>query len=279
MNLIENQSFEGERSLFCSKNFLLKSVTFNYGESPLKESKNIKLDSCTFTWKYPLWYCKNVEVKNSKFIDTSRSGIWYTQNIEITDSLIGIEKTFRRSKNIKLKNVDMPDARESMWKCSDIELENVRIKGDYFGMNSKKIVANSIVIDGNYCFDGGRDIVIKNSILNSKDAIWNCKNVLIENSKIVGEYFGWNSKNVTLKNCTIESLQGFCYMENLTLIDCTLINTTLAFEFSKAKGNVLNVIDSIKNPAELNLICENVKELILEKGFYDPKKIHIEMKK
>ena len=40
--IIENQEFEGERPLFMLKDTKLNNVKFNFGESPLKESKNIE---------------------------------------------------------------------------------------------------------------------------------------------------------------------------------------------------------------------------------------------
>lgn len=275
MKIIENKEFEGERPLFNSSNLNLKNVKFNFGESPLKESKNLLLENVTFTYKYPLWYSKNVVVKNSVLKDLARSGVWYTYNITFENCKIEIEKTLRRSSDINLKNVSFLNAKETLWKCKNINIENVTVNGDYFGMNCSNIVANKLIINGNYCFDGAKNIYIKDSILNSKDAFWNTKNVVIENSIIIGEYIGWNSENVKLINCKVESDQGFCYMKNLSLVDCDFNNVTLAFEFSTVKGNVLSEINSIKNPKEITLKCKKVGELILEDKFIDLRKIKI----
>ena len=92
-----------------------------------------------FKWKYPLWYSNNVTLENCVLFDTARSGIWYTDNIEIIDSTIEAPKTFRRAKNIKLKNVYLPNAEETLWTCENIRMEHVVAKGNYFGMNSKNI--------------------------------------------------------------------------------------------------------------------------------------------
>ena len=83
---IKNKIYEGERALFCSKDLEIFDTTFQNGESPLKESKNLYINNCNFKWKYPLWYCNNVEVVNSTLFDTARSGIWYTNNITIKNS-------------------------------------------------------------------------------------------------------------------------------------------------------------------------------------------------
>jgi hypothetical protein len=80
---IKNKIFEGERSLFSSCGLKIYDCTFQNGESPLKESKDIYLKGSNFKWKYPLWYSNDVLVEESKLDVTARSGIWYTHNITI----------------------------------------------------------------------------------------------------------------------------------------------------------------------------------------------------
>ena len=65
MKKLNQGLFVGERALYHSLDLEIIDSTFQDGESPLKESKNIKLDNCIFKWKYPLWYCNNIEVKNT----------------------------------------------------------------------------------------------------------------------------------------------------------------------------------------------------------------------
>lgn len=272
---LKDKVFEGERSLFSSNGLYIENCTFQNGESPLKESENLDIDGCTFKWKYPLWYCENVKVKNTILEDTARSGIWYTKNIEIINSNIIAPKTFRRSRNIILKNVIIPNALETMWNCDDVVLNNVKVTGDYFGFGSSNIEANNLVIDGNYSFDGGKNIVVRNSRLISKDAFWNSENVTVYDSLIVGEYLGWNSKNVTFINCEIESLQGLCYMENVKLVNCKLINTTLAFEYSSVDADIRGNVDSIINPSKGVIKADLIKEVILDEKYINPKKVKI----
>lgn len=78
MEVINNRIFEGERVLFTQNNLLIDSCTFQNGESPLKEGRNLIISNSTFSWKYPLWYCTNVKVNNSLFNQMARAGIWYT---------------------------------------------------------------------------------------------------------------------------------------------------------------------------------------------------------
>ena len=65
MKKLEQGLFVGERALYNSKDLEIVDSTFMDGESPLKESENIKLRNCIFKWKYPLWYCNQVEVYNT----------------------------------------------------------------------------------------------------------------------------------------------------------------------------------------------------------------------
>lgn len=268
-NLVQG-IYTGERALFKSENLNIVDSIFEDGESPLKESKGINLSNCIFKWKYPLWYCNEIQVKDSTLLETARSGIWYTHHIQIKDSVIEAPKTFRRSSYIELDNVDMPLAQETLWNCHDIRMNHVQARGDYFGFNSENIQINDFNLTGNYCFDGGKNIEVHNTKLISKDAFWNCENVTVYDSVIIGEYLGWNSKNLTFVNCTIESLQGLCYIENLKMINCKLLKTTLAFEYSTVDAQIVNHIDSVFNPISGVIKAKSIGEVTLDPTKIDP---------
>ncbi len=270
MNTIDQQHLTGERALFKSNNLIVKNSVFEDGESPLKESRNLDISDSIFRWKYPLWYCENVEVSNTTLLETARSGIWYTNNIAIIDSIIQASKTFRRGKDIRLTNVHMPKAEETFWNCENITLDNVQAEGNYFAMNSKNITAVDFSLSGNYAFDGAENIEIHNSKLISKDAFWNCKDVTVYDSVIIGEYLGWNSINLRFVNCYIESEQGLCYVENLVIENGKIINTDLAFEYSTVDVSVNTTIDSVKNPISGTIKAKNIGELIMEESEIDP---------
>ena len=264
MEIIREGMFTGERALFASRELDIRDSVFADGESPLKESRAIRLDGCIFKWKYPLWYCDGVSVRSSTLLETARSGIWYTKNISMNDCVIDAPKTFRRSENILLKSVKMPNAHETLWNCKEVTLYDVSAVGDYFGMGAVGVNAEGLHISGNYAFDGAMNIRIKNSRLISKDAFWNCENVTVENCYIVGEYLGWNSKNVTFINCTIESNQGMCYMDNVVMRGCKLVNTDLCFEYCSVDAEIDSHIDSVKNPTSGRIVAESIGEIIHE---------------
>ncbi|MBO4534745.1 MAG: DUF3737 family protein, partial [Clostridia bacterium] len=126
MDVIKDRLFEGERAEFWAQGKRYEGCTFRNGESPLKESRDISLDGCTFGWKYPLWYAHRILVERSTLLETARSGIWYTRDITIRDSLIEAPKTFRRAEGITLERVKMPNAKETLWGCKDVNLQDVK---------------------------------------------------------------------------------------------------------------------------------------------------------
>ena len=257
----------------------IRDCIFDDGESPLKESSDLKIYNTMFKWKYPLWYCRNVEVYDSSIFEMGRAGIWYTDNARFERCVVDAPKDFRRCKDLTLIDVTFTTAWETLWSCDNVTLKDVRVKGQYFGMNTDNINAAGIDIVGDYCFDGSRNVVITDSRLLSKDAFWNTENVTVKNTFISGEYLGWNAKNLTLENCTIESLQGMCYIDNLVMKNCKLINTTLAFEYSTVDATIDSSIDSVINPTSGSITADYIGELIMEKDKIDPSKTTIVCRK
>ena len=241
--------YTGERALFMLKDTYIEGARFFDGESPLKESCNLEIFKSTFEWKYPIWYAKDVLVRESYLSETARSGVWYTDNITFESCTIDAPKTFRKASHIYLRSCLLNHADETLWFCNNIKLENVKAKGDYFMMGCEDVEVDRLELDGNYFLDGSKNVVVRNSTLNSKDSFWNTENVTVINSKIIGEYLGWNSKNLTLINCEISSLQALCYIEGLRMINCKLTDSTLCLEYcSNIDATILDTVESIKNP-------------------------------
>ena len=272
---IRAKRLTGERALFMSRGLRIFDTIFDDGESPLKESRDIALTNCMFKWKYPLWYCRGVKVTDCQWFEMARAGVWYTEDMSVERAVIEAPKNFRRCRRLLLKDVDMPNAAETLWSCDGVTLENVSARGDYFAMNSENVEARNLRLVGNYSFDGARNVTVENSRLLSKDAFWNGENVTVRDSFISGEYLGWNGENLTFENCTIESLQGLCYIENLTMRNCKLLNTTLAFEYSSVEADIDGRIDSVINPSSGTIRADDIGELIIEKDKVDPSRTKI----
>ena len=269
---IHQQFLTGERALFHAKDLDIYDTIFDDGESPLKESSNISLKDSMFKWKYPLWYCSNIQAERTTWFEMARAGVWYTNDISVKDCVIEAPKNFRRCRNLTRENVSFSNAEETLWSCSDVHMKHVYAKGDYFAMNSENMEIEDFSLVGNYSFDGVKNLTIRNAKMLSKDAFWNTDHVTVYDSFISGEYLGWNAKNLTLINCTIESLQGMCYIDNLVMKNCKLINTTLAFEYSSVDAEITSKIDSVLNPSSGTITAESIDELIIEKDKIDPSK-------
>lgn len=273
--LVKQELLTGERALFGSRNLRIVDTIFDDGESPLKESSDIELEGSMFRWKYPLWYCQNIQARNCTWFDMARAGVWYTKHILVEDAMIEAPKNFRRCRDLTLRRVSFANAAETLWNCEEVTMEHVTAKGDYFTMNCSDMVVSDLQLYGNYSFDGVKNVEVRNSRLLSKDAFWNSDHVTVYDSFISGEYLGWNAKNLTLVNCTIESLQGMCYIENLVMKNCRLINTTLAFEYSTVDADITGRVDSVINPTSGTIRAESIGELIMQKDRIDPAKTTI----
>lgn len=264
------QIFTGERALFAAQDLTLQNCIFADGESPLKESRNIRLSQCMFKWKYPLWYSHDITAQDCTWFDMARAGVWYSERVTVEDCAIEAPKNFRRCHDLTLRNVSLPNAAETLWSCDGVTLDHVTAKGDYLAMNSRNMTVDGLTLYGNYSFDGAENVTIRNSRLLSKDSFWNSRNVTVYDSFISGEYLGWNAKGLTLINCTIESLQGLCYIEDLVMRNCRLLNTNLAFEYCTVDAELVGRVESVKNPISGRIVADEIGELILESDKIDP---------
>ena len=138
MKKIVGGTYTGERSLYDLHDAYLENVVFGDGESPLKESSNLLITNSSFEWKYPLWYGKNIVVKDSKITETGRAGIWYSDHVTFSNTPIKGPKNFRKCDDLEITNCDFEDAQETLWKCSNVRLTNSKIKGNYVFMGSEQ---------------------------------------------------------------------------------------------------------------------------------------------
>lgn len=126
----------------------------------MKHAHDIELRSSSFKWKYPLWYCSDIDAKDCTWFEMARAGVWYTDHITVEDSTIEAPKNFRRCHDVTLRNVDFVNAEETLWACSGVTLDNVSAHGDYLAMNCADVKADNLRLVGNYPFDGARNVEI-----------------------------------------------------------------------------------------------------------------------
>lgn len=272
MEVIENKEFGGERPLFASHDLLLRGVTVHAGESALKCCCNIEAVDCRFEGKYPFWHVDGFKISNCLFTEGARAAIWYSDNLEMCDTLVEAPKMFREMHGLKLTNVKIPDAAETLWHCSGIVLRDVEVaNADYLLMHSSDIDIDRYRQQGNYSFQYCKNVVIRNAVIDSKDAFWNTDNVSVYDSEITGEYLGWHSRNLRLVRCRISGTQPLCYADNLVLEDCVFdSDADLAFEDSSVDARILSQVTSIKNPRSGKIIAPSVGEIILDEHCLAP---------
>lgn len=266
MKRIESVQFDEERALYNLKNTHVCDCIFAGpadGESVLKEARDVVVENCSFSLRYPLWHVQGFHLHDSKMDEKARAAIWYATDGRITDSdLMGI-KAVRECTNITLDNCTVESA-EFGWKCDGISLTNSRIRSEYLFLDSKNITLDQVQMQGKYSFQYIDNLTIRNCELDTKDAFWHSKNVTVVDSIVKGEYLGWFSENLTLIGCRIIGTQPLCYCKGLKLVNCTMEGCDLAFEYSDVEATVDSHVDSVKNPRSGRIVVNSVGEVIME---------------
>lgn len=278
METIKDKEFGGERPLFGARNLRLENVTIHAGESALKCCANIEADNCRFEGKYPFWHVDGFKLTNCEFTPGARAALWYSRNCEMSDTQIDAPKMFREMDGIRLRNVNIPDAEETLWHCDNVDIKNVKVeRADYLFMHSRNIRIEDWEQHGNYSFQYCTNVEIRNAKIHSKDAFWGTENVTVYDSELDGEYLGWHSKRLHLVRCKISGTQPLCYCRDLILEDCEFApDCDLAFEDSEVTARVLSPITSIKNPAKGKIEAKSFGDIIIDEHSKakDPVELH-----
>ncbi len=263
---IRDKQYDEERALYHLQHSDVTHCTFAGpadGESVLKESRDIGIENCSFSLRYPMWHVKGFSMTGSIMDELTRAAIWYADNGTITDSTLGGIKAVRECAHIRLERCKV-ESEEFGWKSDDIILEDTEITSAYLFLDSSNVKLDRVKMKGKYSFQYTENVKITYSQLDTKDAFWHSKNVTVENSIVKGEYLGWFSDGLTLINCKIIGTQPLCYCKNLRLINCTMEDTDLAFEYSEVEADIRGHVISIKNPKSGSITADSVGEVILE---------------
>ena len=263
---IADQSFDAERALYNARHTDLENVTFAGpadGESVLKEARDVTLDHCSFSLRYPLWHTVDFTMRGCRMDEKTRAAIWYAENGVIERCTLGGIKAVRECKNIRLSDCEITSP-EFGWKSEGLTLERSVLTAEYPFFDSRRLLLEQLELHGKYSFQYVADVEIKNSILDTKDAFWHSKNVTVTDSVVKGEYLGWYSDRLTLVRCKIIGTQPLCYCTNLTLIDCETEDTDLSFEYSDVNADIRGHIISVKNPKSGRIVADSIGEIIRE---------------
>lgn len=271
MKVIENETYDAERALYNLRGAEVRNCTFAGpadGESVLKETRNITVDGCTFSLRYPLWHAKGYSLTDSFLDEKTRAPIWYSAGGVIKNTKITGVKALRECAGTLIEDCDIESA-EFGWKTDRTEISGGRLVSEYAFLDAKNVRVNKVDFKGKYSFQYVEDLEITDSTLDTKDAFWHAKNVTVKDSTVKGEYLAWFSENLTLERCKIIGTQPLCYCKGLKLIDCEMIDCDLSFEYSDVDATVKGYIESIKNPRSGKITVDKVGEIINEDSIFE----------
>ena len=185
MQLIKDKEFGGERPLFAVHDVHLDNVTIREGESAIKKCSNIVATNCRFEGNYPFWHVHGFTIKDCYFAVGGRSALWYSDHLKMSDTVIDAPKMFREMNDIDIENVIMNDADEVFWRCSGINIRNLKLHGGtYPFMFSSDIRVDGLESDSKYVFQYVKNAEIRNARITTKDAFWEVENVTIYDSEL-----------------------------------------------------------------------------------------------
>ena len=267
MTIIENKTFDAERALYGSDGVAVKNCAFDGpadGESALKESRNVQVESCFFNLRYPFWHDHNLRISGSEMTDKCRAALWYCEGVEIKDTKLHGIKALRECADAVITDCDIVSP-EFGWSVRGCEMRDTTAESEYFMMRSTGLRFKNVKLKGKYSFQYIEDAVFENCEFDTKDAFWHAKDVVVRDSVVKGEYLAWYCENVTFENCTIIGTQPLCYCKGLKLINCAMIDTDLAFERSEVEADITTEVISIKNPLSGRIsvpaVCEIIRDI------------------
>ena len=263
-NCIENKQFDEERALYNLTASDVKNCIFAGpadGESVLKEARDVSVEDCRFSLRYPLWHVQGFRMSRCSMDEKTRAAIWYANNGVIENCHLGGIKAVRECENIHLQNCTV-ESQEFGWMSRNISLADSAITAEYLFLNSRDVELTNVQMKGKYSFQYMENLTIRDSYLDTKDAFWHSKNVTVLSSTVKGEYLAWFSEGLTLIDCHIIGTQPLCYCKDLKLINCTMEGTDLSFEYSDVEADIKGHILSVKNPRSGHITADSVGEII-----------------
>lgn len=280
MQTIKDKEFGGERPLFGVHDVHLDNVTIREGESAIKKCSNIIATGCRFEGNYPFWHVHGFTIRDCYFAVGGRSALWYSDHLQMSGTVIDAPKMFREMNDIDIENVVMNDADEVFWRCTRINVRNLKLHGGtYPFMFSSDIYVDGLESDSKYVFQYVKNVEIHNAKITTKDAFWEVDNVTIYDSELNGEYLGWHSRNLRLVNCHISGEQPLCHAHDLVLENCTFdASCDRAFEYSTLQADIRGAITNIKNPTSGRIIADRVGSVTIDGNIEAPADCVIEQR-
>ena len=163
---IIGQSFDEERALYNLSHADVIDCIFAGpadGESVLKEARDVSLENCSFSLRYPLWHVEGFQLHDSKMDELTRAAIWYAKDGTITDSVLGGIKAVRECENIVIKDCSVT-SEEFGWMSSRIRVEDSTLASQYIFFGSRDVALDRVKMTGKYSFQYMENLTISNSV-------------------------------------------------------------------------------------------------------------------
>ena len=180
-NEIIGRTFDEERALYNLTHASVIDCVFAGpadGESVLKEARDVHLENCSFSLRYPLWHAEGFRLHDSRLDEKTRAPIWYAKDGVITDSDLNCIKAVRECSNIKLKDCTIT-SEEFGWKSQGITVKDSTLNAQYVFFDSRDVVLENVQMSGKYSFQYMENLTIRDSYLDTKDAFWHSRNVTV----------------------------------------------------------------------------------------------------
>lgn len=268
--VIEGLKYDEERALYSLCGAKVINCVFAGpadGESALKECRNIEVENCSFSLRYPLWHAESFTVLDCTMDENARAALWYCKDGVIDGCNLDGIKALRECREIVLNGCKIVSP-EFGWRCKNILLDGCEAQSEYFMFESENLSFKNVKFTGKYSFQYVKNAVIENCDFTTKDAFWHSKNVTVKNSVLRGEYLGWYSEGLTLINCLITGTQPLCYCKKLKLINCRTESCDLAFEYSDVDADISGEVLSVKNPKSGRIVADGYGEIIFDSNLY-----------
>lgn len=260
---IQDQTFDEERALYHQKGIVVSNCRFEGpadGESALKECADIRVEHCRFHLRYPLWHVTGAVVDDCEMTPSCRAPLWYCKNVHLKNNRMHGVKALRECENVNVEDCDIVSA-EFGWSVHGLRLFDSTVEGEYLFLRSFDVEITGLALKGKYSFQYVQNATLSNCMLDTKDAFWHAENVTLKNCTLRGEYLAWYSKNLTLINCRIIGTQPLCYCKGLRLIDCEMIDADFCFERSEVEATLTTPVISIRRPRAGTVILPSVGEI------------------
>lgn len=194
---------DGESAIKEGRNVIVSSSYFNLRYPFWHDTKlTIKDSELTSLCRAALWYSKDINIVSSKLHGIK--AIRECANIKIKDSDIDSPEFGWRNKNINVINSKFINTDYFMFESSNIKMNKVNMQGKYSFQYTKDVLIENSILDTKDAFWHAKNVTVKNSTIKGQYLAWYSNGLTLINCKIIGTQPLCYCKNLKLINCVME---------------------------------------------------------------------------